>query len=68
MEECVGYMFGVWIYYLSFNSRFWLYSWLSFCSLVVCLVIVDGYVYITTDGHTYMSNRVGYIVDIIYHG
>ena len=64
--QSVGYIVGYIICRLI--RDFWLYSWLSFCYLVVCLVIVDGYVYITTDGHIYMSNRVGYIVDIIYRG
>ena len=64
MEECVGYMFGYIICRLI--QDFWLYSWFIFCYLVVFLVIVDMYVYITTNGYIYMSNRVGYIVDIIY--
>ena len=62
--QSVGYIFGYIICRLI--RDFWLYSWLSFCYLVVCLVIVDGYVNITTDGHIYMFNRVGYIVVIIY--
>ena len=50
--QSVGYIFGYIICRLI--RDFWLYSWLSFCYLVVCLVIVGGYVYITTDGHIYM--------------